>query len=158
MAVGGQAKKVLVVCTGNTCRSPMAAGWLNRKLADKGWIAESAGVAAWRGSPASPEAVEAMREIGVDISAHLSRGLTHEMVAGADIVLAATEGHRRELEQRFPDSAGKLFLLDGFGAGPAHDVPDPIGSSMDVYRHVRDVLVRALGDFLLYLAEHNKLN
>ena len=61
-------KKVLVVCTGNTCRSPMAEGWLNHKLADKGWIAESAGVAAWGGGCASPEAIEVMREIGIDIA------------------------------------------------------------------------------------------
>ena len=50
-------KKVLVVCTGNTCRSPMAAGWLTRKLAGKGWAAESAGVGAWGGSPATSEAI-----------------------------------------------------------------------------------------------------
>ena len=53
-AANSQLKKVLVVCTGNTCRSPMAEGWLNQKLAGKGWIAESAGVAAWGGGRASP--------------------------------------------------------------------------------------------------------
>ena len=52
-----QLKKVLVVCMGNTCRSPMAEGWLNHKLAGKSWVAESAGVAAWGGDCASPEAL-----------------------------------------------------------------------------------------------------
>ena len=72
-------KKVLVVCTGNTCRSPMAEGWLNLKLAGKGWKAESAGVAAWGGDSASPEAVEVMREIGIDISSHRNRALTRAL-------------------------------------------------------------------------------
>ena len=150
-------KKVLVVCTGNTCRSPMAAGWLNQKLAGKGWVAESAGVAAWGGDGASPEAVEVMREIGVDISAHRNRKLTRALADEAAIILAMTDGHRREIERRFPEAAGKTFLVKSFGAAPAEDVVDPFGASADVYRHVRDELVQALGDFLLYLAEHGEL-
>ena len=150
-------KKVLVVCTGNTCRSPMAAGWLNQKLAGKGWVAESAGVAAWGGDGASPEAVEVMREIGVDISAHRNRKLTRALVDEAAIILAMTDGHRREIERRFPEAAAKVRLVKSFGAAPAEDVADPFGASADVYRHVRDELVQALGDFLLYLAERGEL-
>lgn len=149
-------KKVLVVCTGNTCRSPMAEGWLNQKLAGKGWTAESAGVAAWGGGSASPEAVEVMREIGVDISAHRTRALTKAAVDGASVVLAMSEGHRREIEHRFPDAAQKTFLVTSFGLEAAGDVADPFGLSADAYRHTRDELVRALGDFLLHLAERGE--
>lgn len=152
MAVGGQAKKVLVVCTGNSCRSPMAAGWLNRKLAGKGWTAESAGTAAWNGAPASPEAIAVMREIGVDVSAHRSRLLTQELADGADVILAMTDEHRREIARRFPEAKAKTHLVAGFGLGPARDVADPIGLPEDVYRRVRDDIVTALGDFLLHLA------
>jgi protein-tyrosine-phosphatase len=157
MAEGGQLKKVLVVCTGNTCRSPMAEGWLNAKLAGKGWTAESAGVAAWDGSPASPEAVEAMREIGVDIAGHRSRGLSRGVVDGADVILAMTEGHRREIARRFPEAEQKTFLVHGFGAAPAEDVADPVGCSLDVYRKTRGELAQALGDFVLHLAERGEL-
>ncbi|NCA81725.1 MAG: low molecular weight protein arginine phosphatase [Opitutae bacterium] len=157
MAEGGQ-KKVLVVCTGNTCRSPMAEGWLNRKLAGKGWVAESAGVGAWGGDSASPEAVEVMREIGVDIAAHRTRALTKAAVDGACIVLAMSDGHRREIEHRFPEAAQKTFLVNSFGLETAGDVADPFGLSTDAYRHTRDELVRALGDFLLYLADRGELN
>lgn len=158
MAEGSQIpRKVLVVCTGNTCRSPMAEGWLNAKLAGKGWMAESAGMAAWDGSPASPEAVEAMREIGVDIAGHRSRGLTKTLVDGADMILAMTEGHRREIARRFPEAEQKTSLVHGFGAAPAADVADPFGFSADAYRHTRDELVQALGDLLLHLAEHGEL-
>ena len=152
-----QLKKVLVVCTGNTCRSPMAEGWLNQKLAGKGWLAESAGVAAWGGTPASPEAIEVMREIGVDLSAHRNRSLTRALADEAAIILAMTDGHRREIERHFPEAAAKVRLVKSFGAAPAEDVADPFGASVDAYRHVRDELVQALGDFLLYLAERGEL-
>ncbi len=157
MSEGNQLKKILVVCTGNTCRSPMAEGWLNQKLAGKGWMAESAGVAAWGGSPASPEAIEAMREIGVDISAHRSQGLSKALVAGAAFVLAMTEGHRSEILRRFPEAAGKTHRVHGFGVGAARDVADPVGLPVEAYRHTRDELVAALGDFVVYLAERGEL-
>ena len=150
-AAGSQLKKVLVVCTGNTCRSPMAEGWLNRKLAGKGWVAESAGVAAGGGGPASPEAIAAMKEIGIDISAHRSRALTKALVDGADIILAMAEGHRREVVRRHPEAQGRVFMVREFGLEAACDVADPVGLPLDVYRHVRDEIVQALGDFLLYL-------
>ena len=134
----------------------MAAGWLNQKLAGKGWIAESAGVAARDGEAASPEAVEVMREIGVDLSGHRTRALTKARLEEADVVLAMTEGHRREIARRFPEAAGKTFLVRGFGAAPAEDVADPFGLSADVYRHVRDELAGALGDFLVHLAERGE--
>ena len=156
-APNSQPKKVLVVCTGNTCRSPMAEGWLNQKLAGKGWLAESAGVAAWGGTPASPEAIEVMREIGVDLSAHRSRRLTRELADEAAVILAMTDGHRREIARHFPEAAKKTHLVHGFGLEKERDVLDPIGMPADVYRHVRDELIQALGDFLLYLAERGEL-
>ena len=152
-----QLKKVLVVCTGNTCRSPMAEGWLNQKLAGKGWVAESAGVAGWGGGCASAEAVAVMREIGIDIASHRNRALTRALVNEATIILAMTDGHRREIERRFPEAAAKVRLVKSFGAAPAEDVADPFGASVDAYRHARDELIQALGDFLLYLAERGEL-
>ena len=152
-----QLKKVLVVCTGNTCRSPMAEGWLKSKLAGKGWTAESAGVAAWGGQPASEEAVEAMREIGIDIEGHRNQGLTRERVAEAAVILAMTEGHRSEIVRRYPEAEGRTFLVHGFGAAPARDVGDPVGLPVEAYRHTRDELIQALGDFVLYLAERGEL-
>ena len=157
MVEGGQLKKVLVVCTGNTCRSPMAEGWLKQKLAGKGWTAESAGVAAWDGQPATPEAVEAMREIGIDVSAHRSRKLTAEMAVRADVILAMTEGHRREIVFWIPAVKDKTFLVKGFGLDKARNVADPIGLPVEAYRHTRDELAQALGDFLLFLAERGEL-
>ena len=153
MVEGGQLKRVLVVCTGNTCRSPMAEAWLKQKLAGKGWAVESAGVAAWGGQLATPEAVEAMRELGIDISKHRSQVLSKEMVSGAAVILAMTDGHRRELLFRYPEAKDKVFLVKGFGLEPPGNVQDPVGLSLDVYRRTRDEIVQALGEFLLHLAE-----
>ena len=153
-----QEKRVLVVCTGNTCRSPMAEGWLKPKLAGKGWTAESAGVAARDGQPASPEAVDAMREIGIDISKHRSRALSKDRVDGADIILAMTDGHRRELLFRFPEAKDKVFLVKGFGLEKPGSVMDPVGLPLDVYRRTRDEIIQALGEFLLHLAETGQLS
>ena len=158
MAEGAQMKKVLVVCTGNTCRSPMAEGWLKQKLAGKGWMVESAGVAAWGGAPASPEAVEAMREIGVDLGAHRSQSISKSLVEGASYILAMTEGHRQEVVRLFPEAVEKTFLVHDFGLSEPRDVADPVGYPVEVYQHTRDELVQGLGEFLLYLAERGEMN
>ena len=152
-----QEKRVLVVCTGNTCRSPMAEGWLKQKLSGKGWMVESAGVGAWGGSPATPEAVEAMREVGVDISEHRSQALSKALVEGASYILAMTEGHRREVVRRWPEAEAKTFLVPDFGVGESRAVEDPVGYPVEVYQHTRDELVQALGEFVLYLAERGEL-
>ena len=156
--LSSQEKRVLVVCTGNTCRSPMAEGWLKQKLSGKGWRVESAGVAAWGGEPASPEAVEAMRWVGIDISGHRSQALSNSLVGGANYILAMTEGHRREVVRRWPEAGAKTFLVHDFGLGESRDVGDPVGYPVEVYQHTRDELVHALGEFLLYLVEKGELS
>lgn len=125
---------LLCVCTGNTCRSPMAAALLRRELDKAGRPdirVESAGLAA-DGSPATPQAVAVMAEWGVDISAHRSRPVTAELLQNADRVLVMTPAH-----QRFLVSVGL----------PAHrilvpdpPVPDPFGGDLDEYRRTRDAL------------------
>ena len=154
---GNPLKKVLVVCTGNTCRSPMAEGWLNKKLAGTRWRAESAGLGTVNGARAAEEAVEAMREVGVDISRHASQMFSERGMARSDVILAMTEGHRREIVRRWPEAEAKTFLLNSFGPGGARDVEDPIGMPLEAYRHTRDEIIRALGDFLLYLSERGEL-
>ena len=158
MVEDSQMKKVLVVCTGNTCRSPMAEGWLKQKLSDKGWVVESAGVGAWGGTPASEESVEVMRGLGIDISGHRSQELSKNLVEGASYILAMTEGHRREVLWRYPGAEDKTFLVHDFGLGESRDVEDPVGYPVEVYQHTRDELVQALGEFLLYLAEKGELS
>ncbi|TVQ62182.1 MAG: hypothetical protein EA378_06910 [Phycisphaerales bacterium] len=130
------ARTVLFVCTGNTCRSPMAAAIAEHLLREGSgersgglaWRVRSAGVAAGEGAPASPEVGVALQKLGVRAGAHASRALTPAMLREADAVFAMTEAHAERARAIDPSSARKVRLLD-----PAGDVPDPIGHPQSAY-------------------------
>ena len=148
-------KNLIFVCTGNTCRSPMAEGLLKHMLGPNcGWEISSAGVCAANGFPASPNAVEAMREKGMNIDAHCSRHLSPELIEAADLLITMTQGHRDAIVDIAPESAGKVFLLKSFGIPQSiTDIYDPVGEALDVYRRVRDEIDAALPDLILYMME-----
>ncbi|QGJ71469.1 Threonylcarbamoyl-AMP synthase [Planctomycetales bacterium 10988] len=132
---------IVFVCTGNTCRSPMAEALCRQLVAEKldcspeelekrGIIILSAGLAAMHGSSASPEAVDLMTERGASLTDHASQPLSEEMVLQADSLLVMTRRHQRAILEQFPEAADRVFLL----CHDHDDVTDPIGGSVDVYR------------------------
>lgn len=106
---------VLVVCTGNICRSPLGEGFVRRalraRLGDAAPEVRSAGTAGWEGSGATPESVAAGAERGLDVDAHVARSLRPGMLDEADLVLTMTTDHRREVVEMSPGAAPRTFTL-----------------------------------------------
>ncbi len=131
----------LFVCTGNTCRSPMAEGLFRKLLAerlqcledelvDKGYMVVSAGVSAGLGSPPSAEAVMILADQGVDLRGHESQPVTPQLLSQADEIFTMTRSHREMLVERFPETAPRVRVL----ARDGEDVIDPIGAGIEEYR------------------------
>ncbi len=144
---------IVFVCTGNVCRSPMAEYLLRAHSGlDRGWDVCSAGLAAGFGIPASREAVDVMREKGIDITAHSSRPLSGDLVAAAALVVVMTRDHQRMMDMLHPEATGKVRLLKSFDPDAERsDLRDPIGMSHDVYRAIRNEIEQALPGLIAHL-------
>jgi protein arginine phosphatase len=126
-------EKILFVCTGNTCRSPMAEAILRSKNIP-GVEVKSAGVFAVGGNVAAPNAVEVLAENEIDLN-HQSTQLSKEEVDWATLVLTMTEDHKEAVLNRFPNAKDKTFTLGEFaGEVDYGDISDPYGGSMEIYR------------------------
>ncbi len=145
---------LLFVCTGNTCRSPMAAGLARKLLAERlgctirglesrGVEVLSAGVVGGGHCPATPEAVAAARHFGADIRHHRSRKLTSELIHDADMIFCMTEFHAEAARELAPAAADRIVRLSAAG-----DIPDPIGGGGDVYRRTAENLLKAVQERL----------
>lgn len=132
---------VLFVCTGNTCRSPMAEALMQKHLADRlgcppdqldqhGVIVASAGLSAYPGGRAAAEAVSTLAEKGLDLMAHVSQPMSDRLVEHADLILTMTNGHRDAILARWPTARDRVATLSVSG----QDIADPIGGSEEIYR------------------------
>lgn len=152
-------RSVLFICTGNTCRSPLAEGLAKRLLAERlgcepgelpvrGWVVRSAGIAATPGDAPSPQAVAVAAEFGFDASGHRSRPVNPDLLAEATDVIAVTRGHAAMLAVYY-GGIGPVPVLLG---GPDGDLPDPIGGDEAEYRRCAEAievhLTRYLAEWL----------
>lgn len=133
----GRRPTILLVCTGNLCRSPMAVGLWREKLRREGmgdkYQVRSAGIWAAEGLPAAAYAIQVMAERGIDISHHRGHNLTLEDVEEADLILTMTKSHKEIITNQYPQAAGKTYLLSEM-VGRKYDISDPYGSSLALYR------------------------
>src|SRR5215831_12864164 len=153
-------KTVLFVCTGNICRSPMAEGIFRQAVQGQGnYRVVSAGLGAAAGQPPSTYAVQAVKELGIDISSLRSPMLTPELVQQADYIFGMTHNHVDTVTLLYPQSAEKVFLLREFDETLdlfEKDISDPIGGSFEVYLNCRDQIEQGIASLIRFLEQEEK--
>ncbi len=154
-------KTVLFLCTGNVCRSPMAEGLFRHAVKGRGdFRVLSAGLGAVDGQPPTQHSVQAMKEIGIDISHQRSRVLTAEMVRSADYIFGMTHSHVDTITLLYPQMAEKTFLMREFDETLEpyeKDISDPIGCPYQIYVECRDQIEQGVVTLVKFMEQQNIL-
>lgn len=141
--------KVLFVCTGNLCRSPMAE-YLMREMARQQGIeieVKSAGIWAVHGEPPTEETIAVLQELGIDAKSHRSKPLDWDLLDWADLILTMEEWQKRQILAKLPEKSGKVFTLPEF-VGEDGEISDPYGNARHTYRQVRDQIRKLVEEAL----------
>lgn len=149
---------ILVVCTGNLHRSPIAAAYLKKLLGERGlgkWQVASAGT--WAAAVAvSDESVKDAQALGLDVKGHVARMVDDRIMSGSDLVVVMERGHKEALNAEFPEYRQRTYMLSELAGGAPFDVPDPIdlpGEHDRVLREMCDLIDQALPRIVAFVQE-----
>lgn len=137
---------ILFVCSGNTCRSPMAAALMKEMAKEKGLDVnvKSAGLFAWDGQEASREAIQVMKEEGIDIKDHRSNIIYRNLVEDADLILTMGVNHKEQLLSKYSFLRGKVYTLKEYAYGKEEDIEDPFGRGIQAYIKAKEEIKKAI--------------
>ncbi|MBX3048629.1 MAG: hypothetical protein KF885_05580 [Anaerolineales bacterium] len=155
-------KRILLICTANICRSPMAEGFLKELAVSKSfasnWHIESAGTWGQPGLPAAAGSLNAMQARNINISQHRSRIVSAALIAEADLILTMESGHKEALQIEFPEKRDCVYQLSEL-IGEEFDIEDPIGQSLQRFERtaneIKDLLIRGLPTIASWLEAGN---
>jgi protein-tyrosine-phosphatase len=141
---------ILFVCTGNTCRSPMAQGLLEKMAKDRGLNIniKSAGIFALDGQRASKEAIEVLKEDGIDISSHRANMIHRDLLKEADLILTMSISHKEALIFKYDFVKEKIYTLKEYAYGIEEDILDPFGGNVTVYKNTKEEIAKALEEII----------
>ena len=154
----GPPRNITVVCTGNICRSPMAATLLAHALKAedeplRSITVSSAGVSAFAGDPPSKNACRALEPVKLDLKDHRSRPLSDHLADQSDLILTMTSGHIQAIHLLHPELKVPVYRFREWISSGSKEVPDPFGGPLDLYIETRDHLAEAIPSIIKFLKE-----